>query len=290
MTTSQKIKDLRSKTGAGMMDCKNALNETNNNIEAAEDWLRKKGISTAQKKSVRDASEGLVTISIKNNAAMIVEINSETDFVARNKDFQYFCKRITDTFLKKEISDINSVNEVIFDDSSLKLEDELTAMVSKVGENLVIKRLKFIKEDNNFVQKYIHNSENEDSGKIGVILSYRCIENGNEERNVAKNLCMHIAACDPKSLTPECLDESLINREKAILQEQMVNSGKPQEIVQKIITGRINKFFDEVCLMEQSFVMDNKFKIKDYINDVNKQTNNNFEIKSFTFFKVGENL
>ena len=290
MITSEKIKNLRIKTGAGMMDCKKALEETKGEIDSAVDWLRKKGISTAQKKSARDASEGLITISMKDDCASIIEINSETDFVARNKDFQDFCKRISDLVVEKKINNIDDINEISMNDSSLKVKDELTSMISKVGENLVIKRVKYIGGDEIYVQKYIHNSANEISGKIGVILCYSCTENTVDQQSFAKNICMHIAATDPKSLTSDDLDKGMIEREKDIYLEQMKNSGKPQEIVEKIIVGKINKFYEEVCLMEQFFVMENKVKIKSYVENNNKTHSKDFKILSFTLFKVGENV
>jgi elongation factor Ts len=290
MITSEKIKNLRIKTGAGMMDCKKALEETDGEIDGAVDWLRKKGISTAQKKSVRNASEGLITISMDDNCASIIEINSETDFVARNRDFQGFCKRISNLVVEKKIKSISEINEIRMNDSSMKVKDELTSMVSKVGENLVIKRLKYISGSGVYVQKYIHNSANDDSGKIGVVLCYSCNDNTSDQQNFAKNICMHIAATDPKSMTSDNLDKSIVEREKNIFLEQMKDSGKPQEIVEKIIVGKINKFYEEVCLMEQFFVMENKVKIKDCINNNNKTNSNDFKIINFTLFKVGENV
>ena len=287
MITSEKIKKLRIKTGAGMMDCKKALEEVNGDLNSAADWLRKKGISTAQKKSSRDASEGLITISLNSNLASIIEINCETDFVARNEDFQNFCLRLSDLILEKKITNLEELSEVNYKEGT-KVKDGLTAMIAKVGENLVIKRLKFINEKNLKAQKYIHNSVNENSGKIGVVLSYLCDKDFNEEKIFSKNLCMHIAAMEPKSINSDDLNKNLIDKEKDIYFEQMKNSGKPKEILEKIVAGKINKFFEEVCLLEQFFVIDNKVKIKDSIKRFEEENNCNFEIKSFTFFKVGE--
>ena len=287
MITSENIKKLRTKTGAGMMDCKKALEEVNGDLNAAADWLRKKGISTAQKKSSRDASEGLITISLNSNIASIIEINCETDFVARNEDFQNFCLSLSDLILEKKITNLEELSEVNFKEGS-KVKDGLTAMIAKVGENLVIKRLKFIGEKSLKAQKYIHNSVNENSGKIGVVLSYLCDKDFNEESIFSKNLCMHIAAMEPKSINSDDLNKNLIEKEKEIYFEQMKDSGKPKEILEKIIAGKINKFYEEVCLLEQFFVIDNKMKIKDSIKKFEKENNCNFEIKGFTFFKVGE--
>ena len=284
MITSEIIKNLRLKTGAGMMDCKKALEETNGDINDAEAWLRKKGISTAQKKSERSASDGLVTIVNNKNSAAIVEINSETDFVARNSDFQDFCKKIGAIILSEKIKTIDELNGI------KKVNEELTDMISKVGENLVIKRLKFLGNHNTLVQKYIHGSVNDNSGKIGVVIEFNCNKLNPEVEEVSKNICMHIAASDPKSLSSEDLDSELIEKEKDIYREQLKNSGKPDEIIEKILVGKINKFFEEVCLFEQFFVMENKVKIKDYISNFEKQNDCIFKLEKFIVFKVGDNL
>ncbi len=286
MITSEKIKNLRLKTGAGMMDCKKALEEVNGDIDSAVDWLRKKGISKAQKKSARDASEGLVTISINDRSAAIMEINCETDFVARNQDFQKFCNKLTNLVIKKKILNVDDLLNDHLDDNPVN--DELTSMISKLGENLIIKRLRYVEGDNVFFQKYVHNAVNDNAGKIGVLLEYTAKPNFKDEENITKNLCMHIAATDPKSIYPEDLNDDLIDREKAVFKDQLSNSEKPKEIIDKIIEGKISKFFEEVCLAEQFFVMDNKVKISQFINNYNKKYDCDLIIKSFIIFKVGE--
>ncbi len=286
MITSEKIKNLRLKTGAGMMDCKKALEEVNGDIDGAVDWLRKKGISKAQKKSARDASEGLVAISINDRSAAIMEINCETDFVARNQDFQKFCNKLTNLVIKKKILNVDDLLNDHLDDNLVN--DELTSMISKLGENLVIKRLRYIEGDNVFFQKYVHNAVNDNAGKIGVLLEYTAKPNFKDEENITKNLCMHIAATEPKSIYPEDLNDDLIDREKAVFNDQLSNSEKPKEIIDKIIEGKIGKFFEEVCLAEQFFVMDNKVKIRQFINNYNKKYDCDLIIKNFIIFKVGE--
>ena len=286
MITSEKIKNLRLKTGAGMMDCKKALEEVNGDIDGAVDWLRKKGISKAQKKSARDASEGLVTISINNRSAAIIEINCETDFVARNQDFQKFCNKLTNLVIKKKILNVDDLLNDHLDDNLVK--NELTSMISKLGENIVIKRLRYVEGDNVLFQKYVHNAVNDNSGKIGVLLEYMANPNFKDEENITKNLCMHIAATDPKSIYPEDLNDELIDREKAIFNDQLSNSEKPKEIIEKIVEGKVSKFFEEVCLAEQFFVMDNKVKIRQFVNNYNKKYDCDLIIKNFIIFKVGE--
>ncbi len=284
----ENIKLLREKTGAGMMDCKSALNETDGDLERAEEWLRKKGINTAQKKSAREATEGLITISIKDSSGVIIEINSETDFVARNENFQKFCLDITNLCLLKKIDNKESLFKAEFSDSGNTVEDELTNVISKLGENIVIKKFNYESEEGLFFQKYLHNAISENSGKIGVLLSFNA-KNFNEKVDFfSKQLCMHIAASDPLALEVENLDLEIINKERAIYQEQLKSSGKPDNILEKIVDGKIKKFYTEVCLLEQIFVIDNKTPIKESIINFNKENNDNFKINNFIIYKLGQ--
>ncbi len=285
---SSEIKILRDKTGAGMMDCKKALEETSGNIEKAIEWLRKNGINTAQKKLSRDASDGLITVKVKKDSGIIIEINAETDFVARNEYFQEFCKQISEVALEKKIRNINDLLEFKSKDSKLNIKDEVTNIISKLGENIIVKRLKLLNNNNSFFQKYLHNSVNEDSGKIGVLLGFECSTKNELVDEFSKNIAMHIAASEPRSLTKEKLDKKIIESEKSIYKEQLINSGKPDEIIDKIVLGKLNKFFDEVCLMEQYFVMDNKTKINDCIKNFNKENNLDFKIQDYCMFKLGQ--
>ena len=283
--SAQDIKKLREKTGAGMMDCKKALQETGE-IDKAIDWLRKKGINTAQKKSARSASDGLITVNISDNIGVILEINSETDFVAKNEVFQNFCESISNLCIKEKINSVDVLMNSTFSDKGLTVKDELTNLISKLGENIVIKRLNFI-DKNCFLQKYIHNSVSHSSGKLGVLLCFKADKINSEIEELSKNISMHIAASEPKSLDIDSLDESLISREKDIYKEQLKSSGKSDEIIDKIISGKIGKYYEDVCLLEQFFVMDNKVKIKEIISNFNKKNNLNFEIESFFIFKLG---
>ncbi len=286
--SSEDIKELRDKSGAGMMDCKKALDESDGNVEKAIEWLRKKGINTAQKKSSRSASDGLVTVHIKDKEAVIVEINAETDFVARNEKFQTFCNNIADACLKNKTSNINELLETKPSDSDLKVKDYLTETISKLGENIVIRRTKYISGDNSYLQKYLHNSINENSGKIGTLIAYSVEENNKEVQEFSKNICMHIAATDPKSIDINNLDKKLVDKERLIYTEQLKSSNKPENIIEKIVDGKINKFYEEVCLMEQLFVMDSKVKIRDIIKNFNRDAGLNFQIKNFLIFKLGQ--
>tara|TARA_B100001027_G_C16259331_1_gene328600 strand:+ start:618 stop:1484 length:867 start_codon:yes stop_codon:yes gene_type:complete len=282
-----KIRNLREKTGAGMMDCKNALEESNGDIEVAIQWLRKKGINTAEKKSSRDASDGLVTVMTRDNSGVIIEINSETDFVARNENFQEFCSQLSNLCLDKNISSIEELMNSKINDET-RVEELLTNMISKLGENIVINRLSFLSETNSKYTSYIHNQVNSSSGKIGVLLVYKCSQVNDIVTKLAKNLSMHIAASNPMSLDVNDLDTNLVHREKEIYFEQLKESGKPNNIIEKIIEGKVNKFYEEVCLLQQYFVMENKLKVGNYIENFNKTNNLDFKVDKFLIFKLGQ--
>ncbi len=284
--TSEDIKKLRIKTGAGMMDCKKALDETND-IEKAVEWLRKKGINTAQKKSERSATDGLITIKIEDNTGVILEINSETDFVAKNEHFQEFCENISTLCVKNKIQNIDDLFESSFENSDNNVKVELTNLISKLGENIVIKKLKLVNDPKLKLQKYLHNSVSENSGKLGVLLSFDVKEINSNVSDLSKQICMHIAATEPKSVDIDSLDSSLILKEKNIYKEQLKSSGKPDDIIEKIIDGKIKKFYEDVCLLEQLFVIDNKKKIKDIISEFNKNNNLDFNINNYLIFKLG---
>ena len=283
----QNIRDLREKTGAGMMDCKRALDESNGDIDTAIEWLRKKGINTAEKKSSRDASDGLVTVITKNDSGIILEINSETDFVARNESFQDFCNQISNLCLEKKISSIDALMNSKFN-NEFDVKELLTNIVAKLGENIVIKRLNFLSDPNSKYSSYVHNQVNPSSGKIGVLLSYKCSEVNEEVEQLAKNLSMHAAATNPLSIDTTDLDINLVNKEKAIYIEQLKDSGKPDDIIEKIVIGKLNKFYEEVCLLQQFFVMENKIKVNKYIEDFNKSKSTDFQINNFLIFKLGK--
>tara|TARA_B100000575_G_C23089198_1_gene627883 strand:- start:566 stop:1429 length:864 start_codon:yes stop_codon:yes gene_type:complete len=284
--SSEDIRKLRDKTGAGMMDCKKALDESDGNIENAVEWLRKKGINTAEKKSSRDASDGLITVQINDISGVIIEINSETDFVARNENFQEFCDLISNLCLEEKIDSVENLLES--KSNNIPVKQILTDLIAKLGENLIIKKLDYYNDSNLCFQKYVHNSVNHNSGKIGVILVYSTSNKNDEIENFSRNLSMHIAASDPKSLEINALDPDLINKERAIYTEQLIDSNKPQDIIEKIVDGKIKKFYDQVCLLEQFFVMDPKVKIKDVIQELNKNNNNDFKIIKYYMYKLGQ--
>ena len=286
--SSQTIKELRDKSGAGMLDCKKALEESEGNVEKAIEWLRKKGINTANKKASRDASDGLITAKIKDGMAVMLEINAETDFVAKNEVFTDFCENLSLTCLSNDVQDINSLSNLNFMGTDKKVSDTLTDLIAKLGENIVIKKFIKLSDKTQKVQKYLHNSVNENSGKIGVLLSYDCNELNDKVSDFSKNLCMQIAATNPKSVDRKNLDPKLVEKEEVIFREQLNNSGKPDEIINKIVEGKINKFYEEVCLDEQIFVMDGKIKINKLISNFNDENSFNFRIINFYIFKLGQ--
>ena len=286
--SSQTIKELRDKSGAGMLDCKKALEESEGNVEKAIEWLRKKGINTANKKASRDASDGLITAKIKDGMAVMLEINAETDFVAKNEVFTDFCENLSLTCLSNDVQDINSLSNLNFMGTDKKVSDTLTDLIAKLGENIVIKKFIKLSDKTQKVQKYLHNSVNENSGKIGVLLSYECDELNDKVTDFSKNLCMQIAATNPKSVDRKNLDPELVEKEEVIFREQLNNSGKPDEIINKIVEGKINKFYEEVCLEEQIFVMDGKIKINKLISNFNDENSFNFRIINFYIFKLGQ--
>ena len=286
--SSQTIKELRDKSGAGMLDCKKALEESEGNVEKAIEWLRKKGINTANKKATRDASDGLITAQIKDGLAVMLEINAETDFVAKNEVFTDFCDNLSLTCLNNDVQDINSLSNLNFMGTDKKVCDTLTDLIAKLGENIVIKKFIKLSDKTQKFQKYLHNSVNENSGKIGVLLSYECDELNDKVSDFSKNLCMQIAATTPKSVDRKNLDPKLVEKEEVIFREQLNNSGKPDEIINKIVEGKINKYYEEVCLDEQVFVMDGKIKINKLISNFNDENSFNFKIINFYIYKLGQ--
>ena len=244
------VKELREKSGAGMMDCKKALVETNGNMEDAIDWLRKQGLSAVAKKSGRVAAEGLIGISINGVQGAIVEINSETDFVARNELFQNFVKKCSDLVLTHK-SDIDTLKNLPFPDADRSVDQELSNNIATIGENMNIRRVEYLEVSQGVIVSYIHNKITENLGKLGVIVSIESQAKRSQLLDVGKQIAMHIAASSPKALNIDNLDIDLVKREREVLIDQAMSSGKPKEIAEKMVQGRLQKFFQEVVLNEQ---------------------------------------
>jgi elongation factor Ts len=242
--TATMVKELRDVSGAGMMDAKKALTETGGDMEAAIDWLRTKGLAKAAKKSGRTAAEGLVGVAVKGGVGVAVEVNSETDFVARNSDFQAIVRAIAE--VATGCADIEALRGAPLDDKTV--QEAVTDKIVTIGENLHLRRMASVEGDT--VASYVHNSVAENLGKIGVLVALRGTDNG-----IGKQIAMHVAATSPASLSEADLDPALIEREKAVLTEQARESGKPDAVIEKMIVGRMNKFFEEVTLLNQKFVI-----------------------------------
>ncbi len=273
MINASLVKELREQTGAGMMDCKKALTECNGNLEAAVDWLREKGIAKAGKKESRIAAEGLADIFVKDNKAVMIEINAETDFVTKNEEFKDLIKTIGETILNSDAKTLEEANELPCGEGTIK--DLMVAKTAKIGEKLDFRRLAVIekKDDENF-GTYLHMG-----GKIAVVT---VIKGANEE--VAKDVAMQAAAMKPKYVFKEDVPEEEIDRERAVLKEQAMNEGKPADIAEKMVDGRLNKFFKEICLSMQAFIKDGDIDVNKYV------TNNGGELIASTSFVVGEGI
>ena len=283
------VKELREKSGAGMMDCKKALVESNGNMEDAVDWLRKQGLSAVAKKSSRVAAEGLIGVSINGVQGSIIEINSETDFVARNELFQNFVKKCSDLVLKHK-ADLNSLKELPFPDTGRCVDDELSNNIATIGENMNIRRVEYLEVSQGILVSYIHNKVMDDLGKLGVLVAIESKAPESQLLDAGKQIAMHIAATSPKSLDIDDLDSDLVKREREVLIEQAMTSGKPKEIAEKMVQGRLQKFFQEVVLNEQTSVIDGETKIKDVIKQLSADLGTKVVIKDFKILKLGEGI
>ena len=283
--TSAMVKELREKTGVGMMDCKLALKENNGNIEASIDWLRTKGIAKAAKKEGRVASEGLISIENNGNVASVIEVNSETDFVARNEDFQKVVKKLSALSLESENLDELIKKQV--DERNISVKDYITEMIASIGENINLRRLSKISLKNNgIISSYIHNQVIEGMGKIGVVVALESEADKSILEDLGKKIAMHIAATNPISISIDEIPEDVLTREKNILSEEARASGKPEEIIEKMTEGRLKKYYQESVLLEQIFVVDGESKISDILNSIE----NPVKITSFVRMGLGEGI
>ena len=287
--TAQMVKELRIKSSAGMMDCKKALSETNGDMDAAVDWLRKKGLATASKKSGRVASEGLIGICIEDNFGSIVEVNSETDFVARNVEFQEFVSSVAKISLinNGDLDDILKSKYLDFDKS---VQEVLTDKIAKIGENMSLRRTNVLSVSNGIIAGYIHNSVNDNLGKIGVLVSLESNADKSALKKLGKELAMHIAATSPSSISVNDLSPDIVERERSVLIDQAMSSGKPEDIAKKMVEGRLKKFYSEVVLLEQTFVMDGETRVVDAITKLSKELGADIQIKDFIRFNLGEGI
>jgi len=285
--TASMVKDLRDKTGAGMMDCKNALNETGGDMEAAIDWLRKKGISKAAKKAGRAAAEGLVGVAVDANTGVLLEVNAETDFVARNDEFKTFVKDAARLALK-EGGDLEKLLAAPMGSSSV--QQTLTELVAKIGENMSVRRAAALSVNPGVVAAYVHNSASPELGKIGVLVALKSSGDKDKLAVLAKHLAMHVAAAAPLALTQAHMDKDVVEREYAIQKDLALQSGKPEAVVEKMMEGRMRKYYEETVLMQQTFVIDGETQISKLIEKASKDLGAPVEIEGFVRFQVGEGI
>ncbi len=285
--TAGMVKDLRDKTGAGMMDCKAALGETNGDMEAAIDWLRKKGIAKAAKKAGRTAAEGLVGVAVGSDSGALVEVNAETDFVARNEEFKGFVKSAALLALE-ESGDLEKIlNRKI---GSSSVQATLTELVAKIGENLSVRRATALAVSPGVVSAYVHNATSPELGKIGVLVALKSTADKTKLSVLGKQIAMHVAAAAPLALTPAHLDKAVADRERAIQTEIAKQSGKPDNVIEKMMEGRMRKFYEETVLLHQIFVIDGETRVEKVIEKAAKEFGAPVEIAGFVRFQVGEGV
>ena len=287
--TTADIKALRERTGAGMMDAKKALVEADGNLEAAVDALRAKGLATAQKKSSRTAAEGLVGVAVEGTKGVAVEVNSETDFVAKNDKFQDFVRKTTETALGASSDDIEALKGMDYPDGG-SVSDKLTDNVATIGENQQVRRMKTVNVENGVVVPYMHNAVAPNLGKIGVLVALESSADAATLEALGKQLAMHIAAAFPQALTADDLDAELIERERKIAAEKAAESGKPENVQEKMVDGAVKKFAKENALLSQVFVMDNKTPIADVVAKAGKDAGTEIVLKDYVRFQLGEGI
>ena len=286
--TAALVKELRAKSGAGMMDCKKALGETDGNMDAAIDWLRTKGLAAAAKKSGRVAAEGLVGIAVDGTKGAVVELNAETDFVARNSEFQSFVSSLASLALGA--SDLDGLKALNFPGTGRNVADELTQKIATIGENMSLRRMQGIEVSKGAIVPYIHNATVAGLGRIGVLVALESTADEAALVSLGKQIAMHIAATSPASLSIEDLDSEAVEREREVLIEQAKASGKPQEIAEKMVEGRMKKYYQEVVLLEQTSVIDGETRIADVIAIAGREAGADIALSAFVRFNLGEGV
>jgi elongation factor Ts len=287
--TAAMVKELRDKTGAGMMDCKAALNETDGDMEAAIDWLRAKGLSKAAKKAGRVAAEGLIGLAGNDKEAAVVEVNSETDFVARNPAFQELVQTIAAGALKAK-GDLDKLGSAPFGSTKTSVADTLKEMVGSIGENMTLRRTAHLSAKDGVVASYMHNQTSPGLGKIGVIVALESTGDADALKAFGKQVAMHIAAANPQAVDTDSLDPQFIERERAVLTEQAKESGKPPEVIAKMVEGRLRKFYEEVVLLQPPFVHDPDSTVAKAMESAAKEAGAPIKITGFYRFALGEGI
>ncbi len=287
--TAQQVKELRDATGVGMMDCKKALAETNGDIDAAVDWLRTRGLAKAAKKAGRVAAEGLVGILVEGTKGAIVEVNSETDFVARNDQFQAIVGNIAKLALQSG-GDVHVLSEMPYPGSGRSVSAELTDAIAKIGENMNLRRSAMIEVKDGVVGSYVHNAVKSGMGKLGILVGLESTGDKAVLANLGKQIAMHIANTNPLSVSPDDIDPDVVAKERAIFAEQAKESGKPAEIIEKMVDGRVRKFYEEVTLLAQTFVIDGESKVADVVKKAEKDAGAPIKVTGFVRYSLGEGI
>ena len=285
--TAAMVKELRETTGAGMMDCKAALTESDGNMEAAIDWLRKKGISKAAKKSGRTAAEGLVGVHVDAGTGVLLEVNAETDFVARNDEFKAFVKDATKLALK-EGGDLEKLLAAPMRSSTV--QQTLTDLVAKIGENMSVRRAAALSVNPGVVAAYVHNAASPELGKIGVLVGLKSSADKDKLAALAKQLAMHVAAAAPLAISPEHLAPEVVERERNVQAEIARQSGRPENVIEKMMEGRMRKFYEETVLLQQTFVIDGETQIVKVLEKASKDLGAPITVEGFVRFQVGEGI
>ena len=286
--TAALVKELREKSGAGMMDCKKALAETDGDMEAAIDWLRTKGLATAAKKSGRVASEGLVAFAVDGTKGAVIELNAETDFVARNTEFQEFASTLAGLALAA--GNLDALTAADYPDTGRNVAEELTHKIATIGENMSLRRMAAVSVDSGAVVSYMHNATAAGLGRIGVLVALESSAGADVLEPLGKQIAMHIAATAPASLSVDDLDKDMVQRERDVLIEQAKASGKPQEIAEKMVEGRMKKYYKEVVLLEQVSVIDGETQISDVVAKAGKDAGAEIALTGFVRFNLGEGI
>jgi elongation factor Ts len=286
--TAAAVKELRERTGAGMMDCKKALNENGGDMEASIDWLRTKGLAAAAKKAGRTAAEGLVGVAVRGTKGAVVEVNSETDFVAKNEQFQEFVRTVSELVLDTG-SDVEALKAAAYPGAGT-VEEKLTGNIATIGENQSLRRAAVLEVGDGVVVSYVHNAAATGLGKIGVLVALESTGDKEALTALGKHLAMHIAAANPLALRGEDLDPDLVERERAIAAEKARESGKPDNIIEKMVEGALAKFRKEMAFLSQLFVIDNKTKIEDVVAAEAKKVGAPIQVAGFVRFQLGEGI
>ena len=287
--TATDVKNLRERTGAGMMDCKKALDDTGGDFEAAVDALKAKGLAAAAKKSSRTAAEGLVGVAVEGTRGVAVEVNSETDFVAKNDQFQDFVRKATEVALGQGSDDVEALRNAAYPGGGT-VGDKLTANVATIGENQQLRRMKSVAVSQGVVVPYMHNAQGPNLGKIGVLVALESTAGADVLEPLGKQLAMHIAAAFPQALDADGLDAEVIERERKVAREKAAETGKPADVQEKMVDGAIKKFAKENALLSQVFVMDNKTAVADVVAQAGKAAGTPIVLKDYVRFQLGEGI